>query len=133
MLLKQPVIAHDDRAASPGPHSMATLIQYSRRTGRLILDLLEEVKKALRNVGRVVLLTLVIIYLLFDLIFLSIMRPIRRRLMALPWLSVSGGENPRIDGDVAGCEWSAFCGESAVALATVKDARRRFAVAFGHP
>ena len=46
---------------------------------------------------------------------------------------VSGGENPRIDGDVAGCEWSAFCGESAVVLATVKDARRRFAVAFGHP
>ena len=30
-------------------------------------------------------------------------------------------ENPRIDGDVAGCEWSAFCGESAVVLAAVKD------------
>jgi hypothetical protein len=26
-----------------------------------------------------------------------------------------------------------FCGEAAVVLATVKDARRRFAVAFGHP
>jgi hypothetical protein len=46
----------------------------------------EAVNKALRNVGRVVLLTFVIIYLLIDLIFLSITRPIRRRLMALPWL-----------------------------------------------
>jgi hypothetical protein len=34
----------------------------------------------------VVLLAFVIIYLLIDLIFLSILRPIRRRLMALPWL-----------------------------------------------
>jgi hypothetical protein len=46
---------------------------------------------------------------------------------------VSGGEKPRINGDVAGCESSTFCGESAVVLAPVKDARRRFAVAFGHP
>jgi hypothetical protein len=38
------------------------------------------------NVGRVILLTFVIIYLLIDLIFLSIMRPLRRRLLALPWL-----------------------------------------------
>ena len=47
--------------------------------------------------------------------------------------NVSGGENPRITGDVAGCESSAFCGEGAFVLASVKDARRRFAVAFGHP
>jgi hypothetical protein len=37
--------------------------------------------------------------------------------------------NPRIDGDVAGYGLSSFCGEAAVVLATVKDARRRFAVA----
>ena len=47
--------------------------------------------------------------------------------------AVSGGENPRIDGDVAGYGTSALCGEGAVVLAPVKDARRRFAVAFGHP
>jgi hypothetical protein len=46
---------------------------------------------------------------------------------------VGGGEIPRIDGDVAGYGPSSFCGEAAVVLATVKDARRRFAVAFGHP
>jgi hypothetical protein len=40
--------------------------------------------------------------------------------------SVSGGENPRINGDVAGCESSAFCGESAVVLASVKDAMCRW-------
>jgi hypothetical protein len=45
---------------------------------------------------------------------------------------VTGGEDPRLNGDVGG--WgSSFCGEAAVVLATVKDARRRFAVAFGHP
>jgi hypothetical protein len=48
-------------------------------------------------------------------------------------LLVGGGEIPRIDGDVAGYGPSSFCGEAAVVLATVKDARRRFAVAFGHP
>ena len=46
---------------------------------------------------------------------------------------VSGGENPRIDGDMVGCGASSFCGEGAVVLTAVKDARRRFAVAFGHP
>jgi NRAMP (natural resistance-associated macrophage protein)-like metal ion transporter len=52
---------------------------------------------------------------------------------ALDWTTgVSSGENPRISGDVAGCESSAFCGEGADVLASVKDARRRFAVAFGH-
>ena len=34
---------------------------------------------------------------------------------------------------MAGYVPSSFCGEAAVVLATVKDARRRFAVAFGHP
>jgi len=34
---------------------------------------------------------------------------------------------------VAGYGPSSFCGEAAAVLATVKDARRRFAVAFGHP
>ncbi|HEY6354900.1 MAG TPA: hypothetical protein VIY30_10460, partial [Burkholderiaceae bacterium] len=47
--------------------------------------------------------------------------------------TVGGGEIPRIDGDVAGYGPSSFCGGAAVVLATVKDARRRFAVAFGHP
>jgi hypothetical protein len=46
---------------------------------------------------------------------------------------VGGGEFPRIDGDVAGYGPSSFCGEAAAVLATAKDARRRFAVAFGHP
>ena len=56
------------------------------------------------------------------------------RLIAVEELSyVGGGEIPRIDGDVAGYGPLSFCGEAAVVLATVKDARRRFAVAFGHP
>jgi hypothetical protein len=38
---------------------------------------------------------------------------------------VSGGKNPRITGDVADCESSAFCCEGAVVLASVQDARRR--------
>jgi hypothetical protein len=46
-----------------------------------------------------------------------------------PANAVGGGEIPRIDGDVAGYGLSSFCGEAAVVLATVKDARRRFAVA----
>jgi hypothetical protein len=46
---------------------------------------------------------------------------------------VGGGEFPRLDGDVAGYGPSSFCGEAATVLATVKDARRRFAVSFGHP
>ena len=46
---------------------------------------------------------------------------------------VGGGEFPRLDGDVAGYGPSSFCGEAAAVLATVKDARRRFAVSFGHP
>ena len=48
-------------------------------------------------------------------------------------LGVGGGEFPRLDGDVAGYGPSSFCGEAAAVLATVKDARRRFAVSFGHP
>jgi hypothetical protein len=51
------------------------------------------------------------------------------RVAGVRWSRVSGGENPRIDGDVAGCGLSSFCGEGAVVLAPVKDARRRFAVA----
>jgi hypothetical protein len=54
-------------------------------------------------------------------------------MLQLAALAVSGGESPRITGDAADCEWSAFCCEGAVVLASVKDARRRFAVAFGHP
>jgi hypothetical protein len=55
------------------------------------------------------------------------------RIGLLSKVGVGGGEIPRIDGDVAGYGPSSFCGEAAVVLATVKDARRRFAVAFGHP
>ena len=66
----------------------------------------------------------------------TVSRPSRQRWHgATGWrhISVGGGEIPRIDGDVAGYGPSSFCGEAAVVLATVKDARRRFAVAFGHP
>jgi hypothetical protein len=52
---------------------------------------------------------------------------------ATPPAHVGGGEIPRIGGDVAGYGPSSFCGEAAAVLATVKDARRRCAVAFGHP
>ena len=55
------------------------------------------------------------------------------RIVVSGTLPVSGGENPRIDGDVAGCGASSFCGEGAVVLTAVKDARRGVAVAFGHP
>jgi hypothetical protein len=50
------------------------------------VTLRDRVRKTVSNVGGVVLLTFVIIYLLIDLIFLSIMRPLRRRLLALSWL-----------------------------------------------
>jgi hypothetical protein len=55
-------------------------------TGRATVSLRDKARQTVSNVGRAILLTFVIIYLLIDLIFLSIMRPLRRRLLALPWL-----------------------------------------------
>jgi len=45
------------------------------------------VPKFLRYVVRAGLLTVAILYFLIDLIFLSIVRPLRRRLMALKWVT----------------------------------------------
>src|ERR1700722_1488239 len=55
-------------------------------TGRTIVSLRDKARQTVSNVGRALLLTFVIIYLLIDLIFLSILRPLRRRLLVLPWL-----------------------------------------------
>ena len=45
------------------------------------------VPKVLRYVARSALLTVAVLYFLVDLIFLSIVRPLRRRLMALKWVT----------------------------------------------
>jgi len=42
--------------------------------------------RVLRYAGRAILLTVAFLYFLIDLIFFSIVRPIRRRLMALKWV-----------------------------------------------
>lgn len=46
----------------------------------------DRVPTVLRYVVRAVLLTVAVLYFLIDLIFLSIVRPLRRRLMALKWV-----------------------------------------------
>lgn len=45
-----------------------------------------EIGKILRYAGRAILLTIAVLYFLIDLIFLSVVRPLRRRLMALRWI-----------------------------------------------
>src|SRR5579859_658874 len=47
----------------------------------------DRVPKVLRYVVRAALLTVAVLYFLIDLIFLSIVRPLRRRLMALKWVT----------------------------------------------
>ena len=42
--------------------------------------------KILRYLARAILLTIAILYFLIDLIFFSVIRPLRRRVMALRWL-----------------------------------------------
>ena len=49
----------------------------------------EELRKFLRRVARAILLTVAILYFLIDLIFLSVIRPLRRRIMALKWVGRS--------------------------------------------
>jgi hypothetical protein len=46
----------------------------------------DRVAKALRYAVRAVLLAIAVLYFLIDLIFLSFVRPLRRRLMALKWI-----------------------------------------------
>lgn len=48
--------------------------------------MVDQISKVLRYAARVVLLTVAVLYFLIDLIFLSIVRPLRRRLMALKWV-----------------------------------------------
>jgi hypothetical protein len=43
-------------------------------------------RRFLRHVARAILLTIAILYFLIDLIFLSVVRPLRRRIMALRWV-----------------------------------------------
>ena len=45
------------------------------------------IHRILRQTGRVILLTAAFLYFLIDLIFFSIVRPLRRRLMALKWVT----------------------------------------------
>ena len=44
------------------------------------------VRQILRHIARAILLTVAILYFLIDLIFLSVVRPLRRRLMGLEWV-----------------------------------------------
>ena len=44
------------------------------------------IREVLRRAARAVLLTVAVLYFLIDLIFLSVVRPLRRRIMALRWV-----------------------------------------------
>jgi hypothetical protein len=44
------------------------------------------IRQASRRVARAILLTIAALYFLIDLIFLSVVRPLRRRIMALKWV-----------------------------------------------
>jgi hypothetical protein len=46
----------------------------------------DRIRKILRRAGRSILLAIAALYFLIDLIFLSIVRPLRRRWMALKWV-----------------------------------------------
>jgi hypothetical protein len=48
--------------------------------------MIDQISKVSRYAARAVLLTVAVLYFLIDLIFLSIVRPLRRRLMALRWV-----------------------------------------------
>ncbi len=50
-----------------------------------------------RRFGRAVLLVLATLYFLIDLIFLSVLRPLRRRIMALPWIRQLGVRVERLN------------------------------------
>jgi hypothetical protein len=45
--------------------------------------------QVLRRSARAILLTVAVLYFLIDLIFLSVVRPLRRRIMALRWVRKS--------------------------------------------
>jgi hypothetical protein len=44
--------------------------------------------RVLRYAGRAIILTVAFLYFLIDFIFFSVLRPLRRRLMALPWIRI---------------------------------------------
>jgi hypothetical protein len=44
------------------------------------------IRQVLRRSARAILLTVAVLYFLIDLIFLSVVRPLRRRIMALKWV-----------------------------------------------
>ena len=46
----------------------------------------DRISKVLRYAGRAILLTIAILYFLIDLIFYSILRPLRRRIIAMRWV-----------------------------------------------
>ena len=46
-------------------------------------------RQVLRRSARAILLTVAVLYFLIDLIFLSVVRPLRRRIMALRWVRKS--------------------------------------------
>jgi len=46
----------------------------------------DRIRKVIRHAARAIILTVAVLYFLIDLIFLSVVRPLRRRLMALMWV-----------------------------------------------
>ena len=52
-------------------------------------DMINLIRQASRRVARAILLTVAVLYFLIDLIFLSVVRPMRRRIMALGWMRIS--------------------------------------------
>ena len=48
----------------------------------------DRIRKVLRYLARAILLAIAILYFLIDLIFFSVVRPLRRRIMALRWARV---------------------------------------------
>jgi hypothetical protein len=56
------------------------------KNGNRALGVTDRIHKVLRYAARAILLTVAFLYFLIDLIFFSIMRPLRKRLMALNWV-----------------------------------------------
>ena len=50
------------------------------------MTVIDRIRRFPRYAARAILLAVVVLYFLIDLIFLSVVRPLRRRLMALKWI-----------------------------------------------
>jgi len=71
------------------PCSIATdhlAFGYAQRHDGCEAIVTDRIRKVIRHAARAIILTVAVLYFLIDLIFLSVVRPLRRRLMALMWV-----------------------------------------------